>query len=172
MWRLSVGAGTGALPMSRRRKVKRYRSAGGVVLDARGRVLLLERDVPRKETPSHEIRLPKGHIEAGETPAQAAVREVGEESGYGDVHIVADLGAIDNRFRFRDRTIERNERYFLMHLGDSPRGEPQPSHPDAEEALFTVLWAPDLHAAERLLTFESEKEFVRRARQWLEQQED
>ena len=40
---------------------------------------------------------------------------------------------------------------------------PSPKSPDAEEALFQPLWASDLAEAEALLTFESEREFVRRA---------
>ena len=54
-----------------------------------------------------------------------------------------------------------------MRLSDPVRGEPQPSSPDAEEALFEPLWADDLTQAEELLTFEAEKKFMRRARVWL-----
>ncbi|NOZ49597.1 MAG: NUDIX domain-containing protein [Chloroflexi bacterium] len=149
------------------RKTKKYRAAGGIVLNDRAEVLLLEREVPRDDTPSHEIRLPKGHIEAGETPEQAALREVGEESGYWDLQIVADLGEDEIRFTFRGRPIQRQEHYYLMRLGRAPRGAPRPSSPDAEEALFQPLWAPDLDTAAAWLSFESEKEFIRRAQQWL-----
>ena len=40
-----------------------------------------------------EVRLPKGHVEPGEAPREAALREVREEAGYADLEIVADLGA-------------------------------------------------------------------------------
>ncbi len=153
--------------MSTKKAVKKYKSAGGIVLDDDGRVLLLERHVPRAHTPSHEIRLPKGHIEKGETPEEAALREVGEESGYWGVDIVADLGKHKVEFEFKGKRIRRKERYYLMRLADPARGETQPSQPDAEEALFEPLWAVDLKEAETLLTFESEREFVRRARRLL-----
>ena len=150
------------------KKTKKYKSAGGVVLNDAGQVLLLERHVPREDTPSYEIRLPKGHIKKGETAEQGAMREVGEESGYWGLEIIADLGKGKVEFEFRGRRIRRKERYFLMRLTDPLRGAPQPSSPDAEEALFEPLWADDLAQAENLLTFELEKEFVRRAQAWVD----
>ena len=106
-------------------KVKKYKSAGGVVLDDTGRVLLLERHVPRTDTPGHEIRLPKGHIEKGETAKEAALREVGEESGYWGLEIIADLGKNKIEFWYRGKRIGRKERYFLMRLTDPARWRSQ-----------------------------------------------
>ena len=50
--------------------------AGCIVRDTRGRYLLIE----HQHTPFWEF--PKGHLEPGESPADAAVREVYEETGY------------------------------------------------------------------------------------------
>ncbi|MCS7039367.1 MAG: NUDIX domain-containing protein [Anaerolineae bacterium] len=140
-----------------------YRAAGGVVLDPDGRVLLLEREVWRNGAWLHEVRLPKGHIEPGETDEQAALREVGEESGYWDLVILADLGTTTVEFEFEGRHICRHEHYFLMRLTDTRRGEARPKHPHAEEARFRPLWARDLAEAEALLTYDSEKAVARRA---------
>ncbi len=140
-----------------------YRAAGGVVLDDAGRVLLLERTLQRNNALSHEIRLPKGHIEPGETAKQAALREVCEESGFCELQIVADLGRGVADFEFQNQRVHRQERYFLMRLRSANRQPPHPKSPDAEEALFQPLWVADLTEAETLLTFESEKGFVRRA---------
>lgn len=139
-----------------------YESAGGVILDARGRVLLLERHVPREEGSRHEIRLPKGHIDEGESPEQAALRECCEESGYCGLEIVGSLGTHRVRFIFRNRRVRRLEYYFLMRLTDSARQEPDVD-PESEEALFEVRWAENLDEAERLLTYPGEKRFARRA---------
>lgn len=49
-------------------------TAGVVVVDSR-------RDILTVGHPTFGVSLPGGHIEPGETPAQAAVREVHEESG-------------------------------------------------------------------------------------------
>lgn len=50
------------------------RGAGGVVFDDTGNVLLL------RHASGHWV-FPKGHVEAGETEIEAALREVREESG-------------------------------------------------------------------------------------------
>src|SRR5579872_2695171 len=74
------------------RKMKRARSAGGVVFvrvpEAPAgdvRILLLQHETGK-------WMLPKGTIERGETPNGVALREVAEETGLRNVRIVADLG--------------------------------------------------------------------------------
>jgi 8-oxo-dGTP pyrophosphatase MutT (NUDIX family) len=133
-----------------------YRAAGGVVIGD-GKVLLLER-------PSRgELRLPKGHVEEGESAAQTALREVGEESGYSNLVIVADLGTRQVQFvdPYRDRQVVREEHYYLMRLLDEGRIEHQ-----AQEEQFRPIWVPASAAVARL-TFDSEREFVRRALRWM-----
>lgn len=139
---------------------KRHRTAGGVVINDAGEMLVLVRDVLRDGVSVHEVRLPKGHIDEGETEEGAARREVQEESGYGGVEIVDDLGSAVSEFHFKGRAHIRTERYFLMRLTDPKRGAPAPTH--ADEALFQPAWlAPEDAAAQ--LTYESEQGFARRA---------
>ncbi|MDQ7030193.1 MAG: NUDIX domain-containing protein [Ardenticatenia bacterium] len=154
--------------MSTKRTV-RYRAAGGVVLDAEGRVLLLERDVVRHGRLVHEVRLPKGHVEPDESDREAALREVREESGYDDLAILADLGTGRTEFDFQGKHVVRDDHYFLMCLRSPSWVGPQ-VNPSGEEALFRVVWAANLEAAQGLLTFDSEREFVRRAQAWFERQ--
>ena len=135
----------------------KYHAAGGVVIRENGRMLLLLEVAGRKE-----LRLPKGHIEDGETVEQAAVREVQEETGYADVEIIDDLGSITHTFyNFRkDANITRTESYFLMRLNsEQPYAGPQYEH-----ERFKRRWVRT-DDADRLLTYESEREFARRARQ-------
>lgn len=139
------------------------------MLDGEGRVLLLARQVERQLTPGNELRLPKGHVEKGETAVQTAVREVCEESGYCAVEVVADLGTGNTEFALDDSWVHRVEHYFLMRLADGVRTAPRSPHPHSEETLFRPRWAASLEEAEQLLTFESEKRFIRRAQQWLRQ---
>ena len=141
---------------------KSYETGGGVVLNARGEVLLLERHVMREEGLRHEVRFPKGHIDPGETPEQAAVREVAEESGYCELEILAPLGLSDIEYDHEGFHVYRREYYFLMRLRGDTCNLPQFS--SDEEALFRVRWAAGLDEAERLLTYEGEKLFARRAR--------
>ncbi len=141
-------------------KAKHHETAGGVVIDPSGSMLVLVRDIEREGRMVHEVRLPKGHIDPGETAEQAALREVEEESGYAAPEIIADLGACHSTFEFCGRRNERDERYFLMRLTDPHRGAPRPT--GHEEALFQPEWL-DPAAAVTRLTYESEREFARRA---------
>ncbi len=143
--------------------LREYRAAGGIVLDDAGRVLMIERWVVRNGGLAFEIRLPKGHVEPGETDDQAAIRETCEETGYCGVEIVGDLGEYLNEFILPDERILRHEHFYLMRLTDPIRGEPHFTSPDADEARFTPRWAADLADAEAQITFASEREFVRRA---------
>ena len=130
--------------------VVRYVAAGGVVVD-QDRVLVLGR--PSR----NEVRLPKGHVESGETLESAALREVCEESGYCDLVVTHDLGSQEVEFTHKRRRIARSERYFRMALTKSPplitRAETQ----------FEPTWL-SWNEAEVALSFEPEREWVRRAR--------
>ncbi len=130
-----------------------YEAAGGVVVSQDGHeVLLLIR--PGRD----EVRLPKGHIEAEETPESAALRDVREETGYGDLEFLADLGEQLVTFLLGDRTIRRVERYFLMRC----LSPDQIQRPSPDEQQFFVVWV-ELDEAVECLTFEAEKEWIRRA---------
>lgn len=130
---------------------KQYDAAGGVVID-RDRMLLLDRPT------RHEVRLPKGHVDPGESSAQAALRETTEESGFADLEIVSDLGCQVVKFNFQGDEFTRTEHYYLMRL-TSDRTI-QRSRKD--EAQFIPMWAPFDEAVQRL-TFEAEQYFAQRA---------
>jgi 8-oxo-dGTP pyrophosphatase MutT (NUDIX family) len=128
----------------------RYAAAGGVVVYD-GRVLVLCR--PGRD----EVRLPKGHVEPGESMLAAALRETGEESGYVDLVVRADLGIQVVEFDHAGRHVVRTEHYFLMTLMDPP------GLPSGGEEQFEPAWL-NWEEARRQLTFEAEREWVRRAR--------
>jgi 8-oxo-dGTP pyrophosphatase MutT (NUDIX family) len=134
-----------------------YRSAGGVVIDESGeRVLLLIR--PSRD----EVRLPKGHIEPGESLKETALRETQEEAGYGDLQIITDLGEQLVTFLLDGQMIRRHEHYFLMQA----RSMIQVKRPQADEEQFISVWVP-WQEVESHLTFEAEREWVQRAhRAW------
>ncbi len=86
--------------------------------------------------------LPKGHIEAGETAAQAAVREVEEETGIVG-SVVAHLGKIDYWFVADGRRVHKTVTHFLMNaIGGELSDE------DAE--VVAVAWVPLDDLARRL----------------------
>jgi 8-oxo-dGTP pyrophosphatase MutT (NUDIX family) len=152
-------------------KTRGYRSAGGVLCDAAGRVLIIERDIRRGEGCRHEVRLPKGHVEEGETDAEAALREVCEETGYCGVELAADLGEAVTEFVWDDTLVRRNEHYYLMRLVDPVPCPPQFDSPTAEEARFVTRWVATLAEAESELTYDSERNFAGRARAALSSKE-
>lgn len=57
---------------------------------------------------------PKGHIEKGEKPDEAAIREVGEEVGLTDIKIVNLLSKIDYWFKFEGELIHKFVYFYLM----------------------------------------------------------
>lgn len=130
-----------------------YLAAGGVVLHPDGqRILLLIR--PSRD----EVRLPKGHVEPGEAREAAALREVAEETGYNDLDILAALGEQLVAFPLGKHTIKRTEYYYLLQLRSLREGE----RPATDEQFFPI-WVSWDEALEHL-TFEAEREWVRRAR--------
>jgi bis(5'-nucleosidyl)-tetraphosphatase len=130
-----------------------YDAAGGVVVNG-DHVLVLCR------SSRSEIRLPKGHIEEGESQQETALREVAEESGYADLEIVDGLGHQVAEFDYKDKHVIRDETYFLMRL-TSPRQGVRTKH----EQQFQPLWL-NWEEALAQLTFEVEREWVRRARDY------
>lgn len=128
-----------------------YRAAGGVVIDG-DQMLLLDR--PKRG----EVRLPKGHIEADETPDVTALRETTEETGYDALAIVADLGSQVVEFDHKENHYRRTEYYFLMRLTTNSKK----SRPPQDELQFRILWTP-LVAAEQVLTYPAEKNIARKA---------
>ena len=88
-------------------EVSEQHSAGGLVV--RGdEVLLIATAGGRR------WQLPKGDLEAGELPAEAAVREVREETGVTGA-IVAPLSGVDYPFIERGtRRIRKHVDYFLL----------------------------------------------------------
>ncbi len=83
-------------------------SAGGVVFDGRGRVLLLRR------ADEGTWCFPKGHVEPGETPQVAAAREIKEECGL-DVRIGRKVGDVHYTFYVPEEGVNQAKRveYFL-----------------------------------------------------------
>ncbi len=129
--------------MTRRRAPREEVSAGGIVFRRDGdRVLfLLIRD------PYRNWGFPKGHLEDGEEPAAAALREVGEETGLAALELRAPVRAIEWTFRFRGRPVHKTCHFFLM---ETPERRTAPQRDEGitacrwlsyEQALRTISYA-------------------------------
>ncbi|WP_456444823.1 NUDIX hydrolase [Oceanithermus sp.] len=124
-------------------------SAGGVLLDDAGRVLLIRATNLRGEP---VWTLPKGLIEPGERPEDAALREVREETGYA-AEIVRPLEPSTYWFVRDGRKVKKRVDWFLMR----PRGKVG----EHDREVEAVAWVPLVEAAERL-TYRSDRALMRR----------
>ncbi len=90
-------------------------SAGGLVIDTTGKLGLLIGRRDQKDASGQRIlwSLPKGHIEEGETPEQAALREVAEETGI-QSEIEKSLGVIDFWFMAGGKRIHKTVHHYLF----------------------------------------------------------
>src|SRR2546430_907144 len=77
---------------------------------------------------------PKGPLDPGEPPADAARREVAEETGLVDLVRHGPIRVIDWYFRFRGKTIHKFCHFFLF---ESKRGE---CVPQEEEGITDCAW--------------------------------
>jgi 8-oxo-dGTP pyrophosphatase MutT (NUDIX family) len=103
---------------------------------------------------------PKGHIEDGERPEAAAVREVSEETGLGSLTVRSSIDTIDWYFRFRGRLIHKVCHFYLM-VTDYTDTEPQRS-----EGITACRWEPYEDAAQ-LVSYANARDVLRRANEIL-----
>lgn len=135
-----------------------HKSAGGVVVSTSPggvAVLLLHRRRYGKD----EWVLPKGHIEPGETPEQAAAREVAEEAGLSDAAVVRRLGVYRYSFRLPDDPREHHKT-VSMFLMRSPNGE-VPLYPKEDEGIYEARWLQPEEAV-ALATHPNEAALIRK----------
>jgi 8-oxo-dGTP pyrophosphatase MutT (NUDIX family) len=129
-------------------------SAGGVVYrsgDAGIEICLAARRTRRGDL---VWGLPKGAIEAEETPEAAAVREVLEETGL-KAEIESDLGTIRYFYVWEGMRVRKQVRFFLMRA----TGGDVSNH---DEEMEDVRWFPMRRATKRA-AYRGEREVIERA---------
>lgn len=113
-------------------------SAGGIAVRVDDGVAYVACIARRSRSGRLEWCLPKGHIEEGETPEQAAVREVAEETGIA-ADIIQRLGIIDYWFTGDDRRIHKVVHHYLLEAtGGTITVENDPDH-EAELAEWIPI---------------------------------
>ena len=142
-------------PDSKRPYAKRVDevSAGGLVIDATGTMGLLIGRYDLKDLTGKRIlwSLPKGHIEEGETPEQAAIREVAEETGITS-SITKSLGVIDFWFMAGGKRIHKTVHHFMFkEVGGNLLAQ--------ESEVDEVSWFPLSEIVERL-AYPDEKKLI------------
>ena len=90
--------------------------------------------------------LPKGHIEPGESPEQAAIREVEEEAGFTRLRLIAPLGDRE-RLDYKKRSWKVTH-YFLF-LTDEIQPTPKDARHEFPPAWFSIDALPQLYWPEQ-----------------------
>jgi 8-oxo-dGTP pyrophosphatase MutT (NUDIX family) len=132
-------------------------SAGGVVV--RGEEVVVIVPPRRAADGSRVLALPKGHVDPGETPIEAAEREVREETGV-RAEPVCELGETRYWYRRDGRTIGKSVSFFLFRYLD---GDVDDHDDEVEEARWI-----ELAEAQRALSHAAEREMVGLALAYLE----
>ncbi len=127
-------------------------SAGGVVIDGDRVVVIVP--VKRSAGGRRVLGLPKGHLDDDETAEQAATREVTEETGV-TAELIGELGEVDYRYERAGRSIAKRVRFYLFQYRSGDVA-------DHDHEIEEARWVPLTEAA-RTLTYDGEREMVRRA---------
>jgi len=131
-------------------------SAGGVVV--RGDQIVVIVPTRRAADGSRVLALPKGHVDPGETPIEAAEREVREETGIvGEP--VHELGESRYWYRREGRTIGKTVAFFLFNYVEGDTA-------DHDDEVEEVRWIP-LREALTALSHAAEREIVELALAYL-----
>jgi 8-oxo-dGTP pyrophosphatase MutT (NUDIX family) len=124
-------------PPSRTRPLLQF-SAGGLVVDERGQILLIRaRDLRNQPV----WTLPKGALNPGESSADAAMREVREETGW-RCEVVRELTAVTYWFQRSGQRIRKTVRWYLM--------RPLEKVGEHDHEVDEVLWTDPVDARARL----------------------
>ena len=138
--------------MERTEEVLLDTSAGGVVLRGHGR----ETRVALTCSRYHTWVLPKGGVEPGETPEQAAVRELEEEVGLTGLTLQGALGETEHEFDLHGQPHHKRVLWFLFLAPEDAEVRPDPAQGALDAGWFTRSQAL------RLLSHADQRRMLRR----------
>lgn len=110
------------------KKFQVVRAAGGLVLNETGKLLFIFR--------RGKWDLPKGKLDARESPESAGVREVGEETGLKNISIKNHLVTTFHTYDESGHHILKETEWYLMQAGSEQQLKPQ-----TEEQITAIEWA-------------------------------
>lgn len=108
--------GENAVASALKETFKMAPAAGGVVVKDGKFVGIVRNGIPD---------LPKGHIEKGESPEQAALREVQEETGIGKLQIVKELPSTWHCYQVGEEWRLKRTYWYLMESENTIQPKPQ-----------------------------------------------
>jgi 8-oxo-dGTP pyrophosphatase MutT (NUDIX family) len=136
--------------------VRREFSAGGVVVRRLNRSWRLAAIRPAGK--DRVWALPKGIVGSGEQPADAARREVAEETGV-RAQLLEKLGDVRYVYTWHGERVFKIVSFFLFRYEGGRLGELEPEH---DHEVAEARWLP-LDEATELLSYAGEREMARRA---------
>lgn len=128
--------------------MKREFSAGGIVFNNKGQVLVTQ------HSQNKHWSFPKGLIDPGQTSQEAALREVKEEGGV-EAEILDKVGYSKYVYTLKEEKIFKVVTYFLMKYLS---GDPKDHDFEVEEAGWH-----EVDDALKQLTFSQDKELLKKA---------
>lgn len=136
-------------------------SAGGLVVGVFERRAYAAVIARRNRAGRLEWCLPKGHLEGVETPEEAAVREIHEETGILG-RVLKHLATIDYWFAGTDRRVHKVVHHYLL---EAVGGELTTEN-DPDQEAEDVAWVP-LDSVGGRLAYPNERRVVATARDLL-----
>jgi 8-oxo-dGTP pyrophosphatase MutT (NUDIX family) len=147
---LGTGKSQASKKMAAFRRATRFEfSAGGIARDGDRLLMIHVRNLEGREM----WTFPKGHLEAGETAAQAALREVEEETGY-RCEIIAPLEKVAYWFE-RDAVITKKTVTWFVMKALEKTGVHDPKE------ILEARWVA-LDEAKQLIRYKSDKKILGR----------
>ena len=129
-------------------------AAGGIVL-SENKILLVKNKKGDSSADSESWwGYPKGHLEEGEKPSEAAVREVYEETGF-EVKIVNNKPVAESRYEIErsGEVLQKTVWFYEMEIVESFKNEPD----DEIDEIALV----DFESALDLLTHEEDRKILK-----------
>ncbi|WP_344336549.1 NUDIX hydrolase [Brevibacterium salitolerans] len=133
-------------------------SAGGIVVDFDSAELNVAIIARINRAGRLEWCLPKGHLEGDETAAEAARREIAEETGVSG-SVIAPLGSVDYWFSVSGNRIHKVVHHFLLRA----TGGTITVENDPDQEAVDAAWFP-LDRLGETLSFANERRIVAAAR--------
>ena len=133
-------------------KTKETKSAGGIIYNDKNEVVIVNQN--------HDSwSLPKGHIDPGESPLEAALREIYEETGIKKPTYIRSLGKF-KRYRIGlDGNDDLSElKTIAIYLFKSNQINLQPIDPNNPEAIWV-----NVEEAYKLLSHKEDKSFFKKS---------
>lgn len=138
-------------------------SAGGLIVTHQGDDLVAAIIARRNRSGRLEWCLPKGHLEGTETPQEAAMREIREETGITGI-ISSFLGTVNYWFSSPERKVHKVVHHFLLNAQSGTITTEDDPDQEAEEAAW--IRVSDL---EDILAYHNERRMVQVAIKLLEE---